>query len=133
MIAQALAAALALATTQAPRVEAPRLTTASGRTVSNLPFPTGNVQTLNIIEWDSNQLPRFYERSDQLPLTDEEIAKLSKAGFESIDYVELRDAETLQPMTSLGRTARLLAAARMGTTRLIDNLHVAASGDASVQ
>jgi len=50
--------------------------------------------------------------------------RLEGAGFESIDYVELRDAATLLPMTVLDRPARLLAAARIGRTRLIDNLPV---------
>ncbi|HEX8449697.1 MAG TPA: pantoate--beta-alanine ligase [Allosphingosinicella sp.] len=50
--------------------------------------------------------------------------RLVKAGFDPIDYVELCDAETLQPVTSLARPARLLAAARLGRTRLIDNLAV---------
>lgn len=48
--------------------------------------------------------------------------KLTKAGFDPIDYVELRDAETLAPVVALDRSARLLAAARIGRTRLIDNL-----------
>ena len=44
-------------------------------------------------------------------------------GFDSVDYVELRDAETLAPLTALtGRPARLLVAARIGGTRLIDNM-----------
>ena len=51
--------------------------------------------------------------------------RLAKAGFDPIDYVELRDAETLAPVTALERPARLLAAARIGRTRLIDNLAVA--------
>ena len=50
--------------------------------------------------------------------------KLRRAGFEPIDYVELRDAETLAPVERLERPARLLAAARLGRTRLIDNLAV---------
>jgi pantoate--beta-alanine ligase len=50
--------------------------------------------------------------------------KLSKAGFETIDYVELRDAGTLAEMQALDAPARLLAAARIGRTRLIDNLPV---------
>jgi len=50
--------------------------------------------------------------------------KLLKAGFEPVDYVELRDSETLLPVDSLERPARLLAAAKLGTTRLIDNLAV---------
>lgn len=50
--------------------------------------------------------------------------KLAAAGFEPIDYVELRDADTLAPMAALDRPARLLAAAFLGRTRLIDNLPV---------
>jgi len=55
---------------------------------------------------------------------DKARARLEGAGFEAIDYVALHDAETLAPMTALDRPARLLAAARMGRTRLIDNLPV---------
>jgi pantoate--beta-alanine ligase len=50
--------------------------------------------------------------------------RLSKAGFDPIDYVELRDSETLAPVRSAARPCRLLAAARIGRTRLIDNLAV---------
>jgi pantoate--beta-alanine ligase len=50
--------------------------------------------------------------------------RLAEAGFDPIDYVELRDAETLAPLASLDRPARLLAAAKIGRTRLIDNLPV---------
>ena len=50
--------------------------------------------------------------------------RLAAAGFDPIDYVELRDAETLAPVRRLDRPARLLAAARIGRTRLIDNLPV---------
>ena len=50
--------------------------------------------------------------------------KLSKAGFDPVEYVELRDAATLEPVSAPDRPARLLAAARIGRTRLIDNLPV---------
>ena len=50
--------------------------------------------------------------------------RLARAGFEPIDYVELCDSETLAPVTAVERSARLLAAARIGRTRLIDNLAV---------
>lgn len=50
--------------------------------------------------------------------------RLADAGFEPIDYVALCDAETLAPLAALDRPARLLAAARIGRTRLIDNLPV---------
>ncbi|HEV2078425.1 MAG TPA: pantoate--beta-alanine ligase [Allosphingosinicella sp.] len=51
-------------------------------------------------------------------------SKLEQAGFSPVDYVELRDAETLQPVSALDRPARILAAAKIGRTRLIDNLPV---------
>ncbi|HEX8667522.1 MAG TPA: pantoate--beta-alanine ligase [Allosphingosinicella sp.] len=51
--------------------------------------------------------------------------RLARAGFDPIDYVELRDAETLEPRDALSAPARLLAAARIGKTRLIDNLPLA--------
>lgn len=51
-------------------------------------------------------------------------AALAAAGFDPIDYVELRDASTLEPVTSAKRPARLLAAAKIGRTRLIDNIEV---------
>jgi len=49
---------------------------------------------------------------------------LAAAGFGPVDYVEVRDAQTLAPMMVLDRPARLLAAARIGNTRLIDNVAV---------
>jgi pantoate--beta-alanine ligase len=50
-------------------------------------------------------------------------------GFSSVDYAELRDADSLALLDSLGsRPARLLVAARIGKTRLIDNLPVAPLG-----
>jgi len=52
------------------------------------------------------------------------IAMLANHGFDPIDYVTLCDAATLEPMTVLDRPARLLGAAKMGGTRLIDNIAV---------
>ena len=49
-------------------------------------------------------------------------ARLAAAGVEPIDYVELRDAEILAPLAALDRPGRLLAAAWLGKTRLIDNV-----------
>jgi pantoate--beta-alanine ligase len=46
---------------------------------------------------------------------------LLHAGFASVDYVAVRDAETLAPPETLTRPARVLAAAKIGSTRLIDN------------
>lgn len=49
---------------------------------------------------------------------------LLAGGFESVDYVALVDAETLAPVTDAARPCRLLAAARIAGTRLIDNIAV---------
>jgi pantoate--beta-alanine ligase len=49
---------------------------------------------------------------------------LAAAGFTSVDYVSIRDAETLAPIEDLSRPARILAAAWLGKTRLIDNMAV---------
>ncbi len=47
------------------------------------------------------------------------------AGFASVDYITLVDANTLEPLDEWrGETARLLVAARIGKTRLIDNMAV---------
>jgi pantoate--beta-alanine ligase len=48
-------------------------------------------------------------------------AGLEKAGFDSVDYVAVREAETLEPVATIDRPCRILAAARIGRTRLIDN------------
>lgn len=51
-------------------------------------------------------------------------AAILTAGFAAVDYVEVRDAETLAPMARATRPARVLAAARLGKARLIDNVPV---------
>lgn len=52
-------------------------------------------------------------------------AALIAAGFASVDYAVLADSRSLEPLDALGSDpARLLVAARIGGTRLIDNLAV---------
>jgi pantoate--beta-alanine ligase len=52
------------------------------------------------------------------------VAEVLAAGFDSVDYIELRDAANLGPVTDANRPARLLAAATVGGVRLIDNVAV---------
>lgn len=50
---------------------------------------------------------------------------LLAAGFASVDYAALADSASLAPLDALtGAPARLLVAARVGSTRLIDNMPV---------
>jgi pantoate--beta-alanine ligase len=51
-------------------------------------------------------------------------SKLIEAAGFKLDYLEARHAETLAPITSLDAPARLLVAARIGTTRLLDNIKI---------
>jgi pantoate--beta-alanine ligase len=55
---------------------------------------------------------------------DDAKRKLGKAGFSQIDYFALVDAATLEPLDAPSGEMRLIAAAVIGTTRLIDNISV---------
>jgi pantoate--beta-alanine ligase len=52
--------------------------------------------------------------------------RIAAAGFGKIDYLEMRDAETLKPLERASRPARVFVAAHIGRTRLIDNVPVPA-------
>ena len=56
------------------------------------------------------------------------VGRLQAAGFGPVDYVEVRDAADLSRLgpgpVAAGRPARILAAARLGRARLIDNMAV---------
>ena len=51
-------------------------------------------------------------------------AQVLAAGFDSVDYIDLRDADRLEPDPLPDAPARLLAAAWVGGVRLIDNIPV---------
>ena len=46
------------------------------------------------------------------------------SGFDSVDYAELRDGDSLAPLEGIIGNARLFVAARVGGTRLIDNMAI---------
>ena len=63
-------------------------------------------------------------KGDPIEIACEDAAnELDSAGFNAVDYVAVCDAETLEQATG-GRPMRVLAAAWLGKTRLIDNVAV---------
>ncbi|SDB58533.1 pantoate--beta-alanine ligase [Pseudomonas sp. NFACC23-1] len=62
-------------------------------------------------------------RRDFPALIDEQLKQLEAAGLRP-DYLEIRHAKTLRPALSEDRDLVILIAAFLGTTRLIDNLHL---------
>ena len=62
---------------------------------------------------------------DVATATNAATADISAAGFARVDYFALVDSSTLEQLHAFdGRSARLLAAAKIGKTRLIDNLAI---------
>ena len=77
---------------------------------------------LNHIMHDAIKAAR---NGDAITEVEAEAARhIAAAGFTSVDYLAIRDADTLQPIVNLSRPARILAAAWLGKTRLIDNMAV---------
>lgn len=84
--------------------------------------------------------PRLYEimqgaakafgaGGDAASVLKDAVAAINAAGFDSVDYLEFRDAVSLTPLEeaggiSGGQAARLFAAAWLGDVRLIDNIPV---------
>jgi pantoate--beta-alanine ligase len=76
-----------------------------------------NAMQLAIAEIEAGQSPSVSLQTLQRVLLE--------SGFDSVDYAALVDPKSLNPIDSfLGRPARLLVAARIGGTRLIDNMQV---------
>ncbi|MBK8440445.1 MAG: pantoate--beta-alanine ligase [Rhodobacter sp.] len=62
-------------------------------------------------------------QSDRMAIR-EAAEAMRAAGFERVEYIELRDAESLLPSDDSSRPRRMLAAAWLGGVRLIDNIPV---------
>lgn len=67
---------------------------------------------------------RIREGGKVLAALAEAKTTLTQADFAPIDYLALVDAATLEPLDEPGGEMRLIAAAWMGKTRLIDNISV---------
>jgi pantoate--beta-alanine ligase len=78
------------------------------------------------------ELPRSLESARDRIAAGEPVAAalelarkdLRDAGFSKIDYLALVDSDTLEPAAAPGPNLRLIAAATIGGTRLIDNIPV---------
>ena len=64
------------------------------------------------------------EGAEPGPLCDAAERRLTEGGFREVDYVTVRDAKTLEHYRCAGNPGRVLAAAWLGKTRLIDNVAV---------
>ncbi|AWN53860.1 pantoate--beta-alanine ligase [Methylobacterium sp. 17Sr1-1] len=62
--------------------------------------------------------------ADTAPALAEGRAALEAAGFAPVQYLSVNDAESLAPLERVAGPARVLAAACLGRTRLIDNVAV---------
>ena len=70
--------------------------------------------------------PQAHELPDLDAICDAAADELLAAGFAKVDYVAVRHADTLQVVSETGaRPLRVLAAAWLGSTRLIDNVGTA--------
>lgn len=71
---------------------------------------------------------RLAHGSPVLPTLAEARVAILAAGYRDVEYLELRDEADLRAMTSLEQPARLLVAAWLGDTRLIDNVTISPVG-----
>lgn len=85
---------------------------------------TERIAAYRVLSWAAKQIGRGDSRS----LIAEATGKLLTSGFDAVDYVDIRDGElrAVGPGCDPG-SLRAFGAARLGSTRLIDN--VSAGGE----
>lgn len=66
----------------------------------------------------------FRAGASQIDVTDAATRAVLAAGFDRVEYIDLRDAGTLDPLIDRTRPARMLVAAWLDGVRLIDNIAV---------
>ncbi|OAI44911.1 pantoate--beta-alanine ligase [Rhizomicrobium sp. SCGC AG-212-E05] len=123
LVVQRLARDLALPTQV---LGAPTLREADGLAMSSRnaylsPAERGIAARLNVILKDVIAAARL---GDLRAAEAAGIQDLYDAGFDHVDYVAIRDAGSLDHLAALERPARVLAAAKIGKTRLIDNMAI---------
>lgn len=71
-----------------------------------------------------NAIERFATGDTAAAVLSDLRSTILGAGFESVDYAELRDAASIALLDAPNDNARLFVAARIGGTRLIDNMAI---------
>ncbi len=104
----------------APIVREPDGLAMSSRNVYLRPEERRQATSLNAALLEARRLYRAGER-DARRLAHAARARIEKEPLAEIEYVELRDAETLEEIARATRPALLALAVRFGATRLIDN------------
>jgi pantoate--beta-alanine ligase len=105
-----------------PTVREPDGLALSSRNIFLTPCERGSAPLLHQVLQDAAAALR--DGAAAAAVTDRGRSRLAAGGF-AVDYLVLRDAATLAPLDHLSAPGRLLAAARLGRTRLIDNIAVA--------
>ena len=72
-----------------PPVQSPPAPATPATLAALPPAAPPSQQPTNMAQWDSNSLPPVYERSEQPPLSDQDISKLTQAGFPPDQLVRL--------------------------------------------
>jgi pantoate--beta-alanine ligase len=102
------------------------------READGLALSSSNAYLLPEERQQALALPRVFEAARAAILSGTQVAdvlaearnSLLDGGFSRVDYFALVDAETLEPLDKPAGEIRLIAAAVIGTTRLIDNIPV---------
>lgn len=81
-------------------------------------------QALTIITTLNDMAEKFKSGLPIDKIETDATQKILSAGFDKVDYITIRDADTLLPPTPITKSHRILAAAWLGQTRLIDNIGV---------
>ena len=94
----------------------------------SLPVRRSTPDRLGAVRGPAPCLNAPVERGDPSEVLEEARGHVLTAGFKSVDYIALVDPGTLQALPAVqiptGTKARLLGAAWLGRTRLIDNVSV---------
>lgn len=86
--------------------------------------PAQKKQALTIIKTLNDMAEKFSSGVPIDKIESDARQEILSAGFDKVDYITIRDADTLLPPTQATKSHRILAAAWLGQTRLIDNIGI---------